>query len=257
MSYDGHLGFGLLADYDAVPELESIARDLDRAIASLGRAAGALPTRKRSARKAAASAERRGAPRKAARAPAAASSVNGSSATGKSGAGKGPAGKRAEDLRSLASPPRGADGQGRCHDAPGALPDQRHGRRHLRQRAAHPLRPACRARGRRRARADCPSSPSPATRPRICCCASTSSPTPAPPWRSWPGRSPARPRSWAFPSWRSDRVYNAAAVLADGSRQVDLSQGPSPQLRRVRRAALLRRRRRRERASRWPAAASA
>ncbi len=94
MSYDGHLGFGLLADYDAVPELESIARDLDRAIASLGRAAGALPIRKRSTRKAAAP-RKDAAPRKAARAPAAASSVNGSSATGKSAGGKGPAGKRA------------------------------------------------------------------------------------------------------------------------------------------------------------------
>jgi WS/DGAT/MGAT family acyltransferase len=40
MSYDGHLGFGLLGDYDAMPELEAIARDLDLAIASLARAAG-------------------------------------------------------------------------------------------------------------------------------------------------------------------------------------------------------------------------
>jgi diacylglycerol O-acyltransferase len=40
MSYDGHLGFGLLADYDALPELEGIARDLRQAIASLARAAG-------------------------------------------------------------------------------------------------------------------------------------------------------------------------------------------------------------------------
>ena len=28
MSYDGHLGFGLLADYDALPELETIAEEL-------------------------------------------------------------------------------------------------------------------------------------------------------------------------------------------------------------------------------------
>ena len=49
MSYDGRLGFGLLADYDAVPELEAIARDLDRAIASLARAAGVRPAGKRSA----------------------------------------------------------------------------------------------------------------------------------------------------------------------------------------------------------------
>jgi diacylglycerol O-acyltransferase len=40
MSYDGHLGFGLLADYDALPELETIARELERSIASLAAAAG-------------------------------------------------------------------------------------------------------------------------------------------------------------------------------------------------------------------------
>ena len=40
MSYDGHLGFGLLGDYDALPELEAITLDLRRAIASLARAAG-------------------------------------------------------------------------------------------------------------------------------------------------------------------------------------------------------------------------
>jgi diacylglycerol O-acyltransferase len=40
MSYDGHLGFGLLADYDALPELETIVQDLKWAIASLARAAG-------------------------------------------------------------------------------------------------------------------------------------------------------------------------------------------------------------------------
>jgi diacylglycerol O-acyltransferase / wax synthase len=41
MSYDGHLGFGLLGDYDALPELEAIALDLKRAITALARAAGA------------------------------------------------------------------------------------------------------------------------------------------------------------------------------------------------------------------------
>jgi diacylglycerol O-acyltransferase len=40
MSYDGHLGFGLLGDYDALPELEAIAADIKWAIASLSRAAG-------------------------------------------------------------------------------------------------------------------------------------------------------------------------------------------------------------------------
>jgi diacylglycerol O-acyltransferase len=40
MSYDGKLGFGLLADYDALPELETVARELERAIAGLAGAAG-------------------------------------------------------------------------------------------------------------------------------------------------------------------------------------------------------------------------
>jgi WS/DGAT/MGAT family acyltransferase len=40
MSYDGHLGFGLLGDYDALPELETIADELRRAIAALTKAAG-------------------------------------------------------------------------------------------------------------------------------------------------------------------------------------------------------------------------
>lgn len=47
MSYDGRLGFGLLADYDSVPELEAIALDLERAIASLAKAAGVPPRRVR------------------------------------------------------------------------------------------------------------------------------------------------------------------------------------------------------------------
>jgi diacylglycerol O-acyltransferase len=59
MSYDGRLGFGLLADYDAVPELESIARDLERAIDSLARAAGvsapAKPAKRAGSTKAASS----------------------------------------------------------------------------------------------------------------------------------------------------------------------------------------------------------
>jgi len=50
MSYNGRLGFGLLADFDAVPELESIERDLERAIASLARVAGLTPPRKRAAK---------------------------------------------------------------------------------------------------------------------------------------------------------------------------------------------------------------
>jgi hypothetical protein len=49
MSYDGHLGFGLLGDFDSLPELENIRKDLEWAIDSLARAAG---VRKRSAKKA-------------------------------------------------------------------------------------------------------------------------------------------------------------------------------------------------------------
>jgi diacylglycerol O-acyltransferase len=40
MSYDGQLGFGLLGDFDALPGLELVARDLEDAIARLARAAG-------------------------------------------------------------------------------------------------------------------------------------------------------------------------------------------------------------------------
>jgi diacylglycerol O-acyltransferase / wax synthase len=40
MSYDGRLGFGLLGDYDAMPDLEALAGDLEAAIADLSRAAG-------------------------------------------------------------------------------------------------------------------------------------------------------------------------------------------------------------------------
>jgi len=54
MSYDGHLGFGLLGDYDALPDLEAIAQDLKWAIGSLARAAGVRPTRRRPARRPAA-----------------------------------------------------------------------------------------------------------------------------------------------------------------------------------------------------------
>jgi WS/DGAT/MGAT family acyltransferase len=50
MSYDGHLGFGLLGDYDSLPELERIREDLKWAIDSLARTAG---VRKRPAKKAA------------------------------------------------------------------------------------------------------------------------------------------------------------------------------------------------------------
>ena len=57
MSYDGHLGFGLLGDYDALPDLEDIAGELKAAIASLARAAGVRPRRARTPRKAKTSSE--------------------------------------------------------------------------------------------------------------------------------------------------------------------------------------------------------
>jgi diacylglycerol O-acyltransferase / wax synthase len=40
MSYDGRLGFGLMGDYDAMPDLESLGADLERAIEALAVAAG-------------------------------------------------------------------------------------------------------------------------------------------------------------------------------------------------------------------------
>jgi diacylglycerol O-acyltransferase len=52
MSYDGHLGFGLLGDYDALADLEDIAADLKWAIAALCRAAGLRPRATRGSRKA-------------------------------------------------------------------------------------------------------------------------------------------------------------------------------------------------------------
>jgi diacylglycerol O-acyltransferase len=41
MSYNGRLGFGLLADFDALPDLEEIATHLEGAIDDLAAAAGA------------------------------------------------------------------------------------------------------------------------------------------------------------------------------------------------------------------------
>jgi WS/DGAT/MGAT family acyltransferase len=50
MSYDGHLDFGLLGDYDALPDIEQIVDDLKWAIGSLSRAAGLPPKRSRRSR---------------------------------------------------------------------------------------------------------------------------------------------------------------------------------------------------------------
>jgi diacylglycerol O-acyltransferase len=55
MSYDGQLSFGLLGDYDAMPDLERVAEDVGAAIAELAAAAGVAPAaRPRRARRPAA-----------------------------------------------------------------------------------------------------------------------------------------------------------------------------------------------------------
>jgi WS/DGAT/MGAT family acyltransferase len=70
MSYDGHLGFGLLGDYDALPDLDQIASDLKWAIAALARAAGVKPRAAGKARKAKKLASSNGAAHKPAKAAA-------------------------------------------------------------------------------------------------------------------------------------------------------------------------------------------
>jgi WS/DGAT/MGAT family acyltransferase len=54
ISYDGKLGFGLLGDYDAMPELDSLAGHLKRSIAALAKAAAAPRPRRPARRRAAA-----------------------------------------------------------------------------------------------------------------------------------------------------------------------------------------------------------
>jgi diacylglycerol O-acyltransferase / wax synthase len=44
MSYDGSLDFGLLGDFDALPDLDALAADLEAAIGELSAAAGVTPT---------------------------------------------------------------------------------------------------------------------------------------------------------------------------------------------------------------------
>ena len=56
MSYNGKVDFGLLGDYDAMPDLEALAGDLEAAIADLSRAAG-VPDRPQGARRPARKAE--------------------------------------------------------------------------------------------------------------------------------------------------------------------------------------------------------
>jgi diacylglycerol O-acyltransferase / wax synthase len=48
MSYNGHLGFGLLGDYDALADLDAIAAELERSVRLLARAAGLPAPRGRS-----------------------------------------------------------------------------------------------------------------------------------------------------------------------------------------------------------------
>ena len=43
MSYDGTINFGLLGDYDALPDLDDLAAALRDAIAELAAAAGVAP----------------------------------------------------------------------------------------------------------------------------------------------------------------------------------------------------------------------
>jgi diacylglycerol O-acyltransferase / wax synthase len=52
MSYDANVFFGLLGDYDAMPDLDALAGDLDAAIAELARAAGVKRPRRARPRRA-------------------------------------------------------------------------------------------------------------------------------------------------------------------------------------------------------------
>ena len=46
MSYDGRVFFGLLGDFDALADLDTLAADVDEAIRELAAAAGAKPARR-------------------------------------------------------------------------------------------------------------------------------------------------------------------------------------------------------------------
>jgi hypothetical protein len=43
MSYDGQVNFGLIGDYDGLPDLEDLAEDLEESIGELIEAAGGKP----------------------------------------------------------------------------------------------------------------------------------------------------------------------------------------------------------------------
>ena len=59
MSYDGQINFGLVGDYDAMPDLDELAADLAAAIDELAAVAGVEPAARRRRRR-----SRRGRPRR-------------------------------------------------------------------------------------------------------------------------------------------------------------------------------------------------
>ena len=220
MSYDGRLGFGLLGDYDAMPDLEALADDLRSAIAELTRAAGLPAAGSRTTR---ASAARRAPAHSSARSSSAAPDHGVRRARG--AARMQPWVRRRRALR--------CRGNARSR-SPRSTPPS----------AISPAtRPRCASssRGARQAGAQLVLFPELAI-------------TGYPPEdlllkehfladaRAAVERIAADARGIValvgFPE-RADDVYNAAAVLADGARPGHLSQGQPAQLRRLRRAALL------------------
>ena len=211
MSYDGRLGFGLLGDYDAMPDLEALADDLRAAIDELSRAAG-LPASAPRPREGHRLADRRSTPARA-----------------ELGDGAPGAGRPTGTVTGHAHRPR---------------PDQRHRRRHRRQRGARSAsssraraRPAPqlvalpRAGGHRlpaRGPAAQGALPAPTRAPRS---------SGSPPTRRASSRSSASP-SAPTTSTTPRRCSPTASV------QADLPQGRPAELRRLRRAALLPARRR-------------
>jgi WS/DGAT/MGAT family acyltransferase len=59
MSYDGQVNFGLIGDYDAMPDLEALADDLRESIAELSEAAGRKPAKRQAGRRGRRPAEQR------------------------------------------------------------------------------------------------------------------------------------------------------------------------------------------------------
>ena len=113
MSYDGQLGFGLLGDYDALPELETIAYELERAIAALAKAASAnakVP------------------------APGRAVSARAKSSSGKAKAAGATRSALAPNGPARQQPASGARADDDEQAAPGPVPDERDRRRPGRQR---------------------------------------------------------------------------------------------------------------------------